>query len=502
MCRHQAGNQVIPSGGHSPAQVKRKLDITDYQQQIEADNVTIKQRPLPTRIISMKMRNTEVKAILRAMAQAAGINILLKDDIKGVTTVDINGVPWNQVFVSLLKSYGLSYAWEGDVIRVLSEADMDRMLKDEMLNVKMAEQAMLAKNVGPLSMVMIPINYIDAKILSVELQEFIPKDKDGKAARGFVRAEEHTNSIIIQATRADIDRLVPIIELIDQPRKQINIRANIIETTKSMARELGIQWGGMFKKRLNSNNLWVTPGSSPTSTGTGTITDPVTGGYTPALGNPGLSGQGFGVNFPASGMQTVGGAAALGLMYGTLGGNILELQLQALQQDGKINIISSPSITTLDNSKAYVKSGEKVPYVSTSTSGGSTSQTVQFVDAVLSLEIVPHIIDGKNLKMEIVLKKDEVDMSQAVQGNPLITTKETRTRLIIEDGETIVISGLTKQNTTNTNTGVPGLKDIPLLGWLFKGESRDDTTQEVLIFITPHILPQKTADVSKDSTKE
>jgi type IV pilus assembly protein PilQ len=165
------------------------------------------------------------------------------------------------------------------------------------------------------------------------------------------------------------------------------------------------------------------------------------------------------------------------------------MQLSALQQDNKINILSSPSITTLDNQMAYTENGERVPYVSTSSSTTGTTQDVKFEDAVLRLEIKPHVIGEKNLKMEILVKKNEVDNTRNVLGNPYIIKKETKTTLIVRDGETIVISGLTKQRTDKTESGIPWLKDIPGLGWLFKSRGTGESMEEVLIFITPTILP-------------
>jgi type IV pilus assembly protein PilQ len=197
-------------------------------------------------------------------------------------------------------------------------------------------------------------------------------------------------------------------------------------------------------------------------------------------------------------MAAAGGAGSLGLLFGTIGGNILEVQLQALQKDGKINILSSPSITTLDNQMAYTENGEKVPYVSTSTAAGATTQDVKFEDAVLRLEITPHVIGEKNLKMAILIKKNEVDPTgRNVLGNPYIFKKETKTNLIVQDGETIVISGLTKQKSTDSEGGIPWLKDIPGLGWLFKATGKAESMEEVLIFITPKILPPQVATAAQ-----
>jgi type IV pilus assembly protein PilQ len=191
-------------------------------------------------------------------------------------------------------------------------------------------------------------------------------------------------------------------------------------------------------------------------------------------------------------MAAAGGAGSLGLMFGTIGRNILELQLNALQQDGKLNILSTPSITTMDNQMAYTENGQRVPYVTQQVSGGIVTNTVTFEDVVLRLEITPHVIDGQNLKMKVVVKKNEINPALNVLGNPGFFKKETMTNLIVKDGETIVISGLTKQTAQDGDSGIPGLKDVPVLGWLFKSQSKSDTMEEVLIFITPTILPLQT----------
>ncbi len=500
------------SKGHSPSPVKKNVTISDYQQQIEKEISGSRARPLPTEKISLKFHNTELKAILRALAMEMNINLFIKDDIKAITSINFEKVPWNEAFSSLLKAYGLTYVWEGDILRVLSNDDLEQELKAETTRGKLKAQELQDTAFSPLSTVVVPIDYADTKSLMDDLQEFLTKDKDRRVLRGSVRVDQHSNSLIIQATHEDIEKMLSVIEKIDKPTPQILIRANIVETTKDVARDLGIQWGGIMKTYLagSGSNLWITPGggastttgSSGSTTGSGSgPTNPVTtgtsainssGGYTPTSGSTGLSGQGMGVSFPVSStaIQSAGGVGALGLMWGTIGGNILETQLQALQTEGKANIISSPSLTTVDNEKAFTESGTTVPYVTYTLSGGSSTPTVNFVDAVLRLEITPHVINGKNLKMIIAVKKNDVDTSHTVQGNPFIIKKQTETTLIVEDGETIVISGLTSQNHTHNVTGVPWLQDIPVLGQLFKGDSRDDSSDQILIFITPYILPQ------------
>jgi len=464
------------SKGHSPAPRSRDTVrelVKMEQERLKTEKERSGGKGLPDTPISLKIRQADVKVVLRSLARIANQNVLIRDDIKGEVSIDFKDTPWDQAFSSILKNQGLAYEWEGNIIRVMTIADKEQDLKRK-------TQDKDEKLVEPLITVFIPIDYAGTKDLRENLGDMLTKDKDGKP-RGSIRADEHSHGLIINAIRSDLEKMIPIIEQIDKPTHQILIKANIVETTKNTARNLGIQWGGWY----NSGNFYVTPG--------GTI--PTPGQAVPVFGAPGLSGYGFGVNFPASSaaMSAAGGAGSLGLMIGTIGGNILELQLNALQQDGKLNILSTPSITTMDNQMAYAENGERVPYVTQQVSGGIVTNTVTFEDVVLRLEITPHVIDGQNLKMKVVVKKNEINTARNVLGNPGIFKKETSTNLIVKDGETIVISGLTKQTVQDSESGLPGLKEIPVMGWLFKSLSKSDTMEEVLIFITPTILPLQTA---------
>jgi type IV pilus assembly protein PilQ len=353
------------------------------------------------------------------------------------------------------------------------------------------------KWVAPLHTVVVPIDYAKPKDLKETLESFLTQTKEGKP-RGSVRVDEYSNSLVISAIRDDLVQMMPVIKMIDKPTPQIQIKANIVETTKETARQLGIQWGGMYQGTIaRDQSAWITPGGKSATTPANPLAgaQPVAGGYYPITATSttlpyqgtGISGQGFGVNFPA----TISAAASgsLGLMFGTLGGNILELQLNAMQTDSKLNILSSPSITTLDNQMAFTENGERVPVNTQTVSSGTVSNTVVYIDAVLRLEIKPHVIDDQTLSMKIIVKKDEVDPVRVVFGNPYIIKKQTETNLIVRNGETIVISGLTKHSNQGGDTGIPGLKDIPVLGWLFKSDTKDNKMEEVLIFITPRILP-------------
>jgi type IV pilus assembly protein PilQ len=475
--------------GRSPAPRDRGMSIAqEFLQGTGEAGEELKAAPireLPTQLVNLKLRQADVKTVLRSLARIVDKNVLVKSEIKGEMTIDFQDVPWNQAFNGILRTQGLTYVWEGEIIRVITLDDMEQDLKRK-------TQEMGIKWVAPLLTVVIPIDYAKPKDLKENLESFLTRSKEDKP-RGSVRVDEHSNSLIISAIKEDLLKMMPIIEKIDKPTPQIQIRANIVETSKDTARSLGIQWGGMYNPRIGNHDLWVTPGG----TGGTTTTNPTAGGYAPIYGTAGISGQGYGVNFPVStsAMTAAGGAASLGLMFGSIGGNILDLQLNALQEDGKLNILSSPSITTMDNQKAFTENGEKVPFSTIDTSVNPPTRTVKFEDAVLRLEITPHVIDGRNLSMRILVKKDEVDTTRTVEGNPFIIKKQTETSLIVQDGETIVISGLTKQRNLQGTSGVPGLKDIPFLGWLFKSEDKAEKMEEVLIFITPKILPATIAAI-------
>jgi len=424
--------------------------------------------------ISIDVQNALIESVFRLLAEQGGVSIVYDDDVKktGPVTLNIKDVTWEEALDVILKIKNLEKTRQENVITVMT---LENLAKQRALEKSRRE-------VEPLITKVITINYASAAGLKENLQEFL-KDKDGKL-RGSVRVDEHSNSLIIQAVPEDIRRIIPIVEKIDKPTNQIKIKANIIETTKDMARSLGIQWGGAYARKVGDQGMYVTPGGSATSTGPratapGTLLE---GSYNPA----------YGINFPADGMTSTA-SATLGLIFGTIGGNLLEVQLSALQKDNKLNILSSPSITTMDNQMAFTENGMKVPYVTTESTGGVVTRTVKFEDVVLRLEITPHVIDGKNMKMKIVVKKDEVDQTRNVEGNPYIIKKKTETSLIVQDGETIVISGLTKQTDITGDSGVPFFKDIPVLGWLFKSESKDTGMEEVLIFITPNIVKSQTA---------
>lgn len=454
--------------------------------------------------ILLDVQDADIKAVLRLLSEQGNVSIVAGDDVKGTVTLKMKDVSWEQALNTILTITGLGKRQVGNVITVMS---LDKMKKSEDDRAALERKEEADRLREPQITRVVSIAYNDPEELKKNIEDLLkgtdtresrdPKDPkqptDSKAASnpGSVTVDKHTRSLIIKATRRDMDSVLSFIEKIDKPTAQILIKANIVETTKDTARNLGIQWGGMWGQKIGSQGLYLTPGGTGKAGAAVPPGSAFTGGYNPTSGSAGIAGQGYGVNFPAA---TISGLASgsLGLIFGTIGGNILEVQLNALQKDGKLNILSSPSITTLDNQMAFTENGDIVPFATTEISGGTLTRSIKKEEATLRLEIVPHVIDGKNLKMKIVVKKNEVDLTRQVDGNPFIIKKQTETNLIAQDGETIVISGLTKQKKQDGTSGIPWLKNVPVLGWLFKGELKTELMEEVLIFITPTIIKPQT----------
>ena len=265
------------AAGHSPAPREKGSSVT--RELLKATGETgegltvIPIKELPTQLVSLKLRQADVKTILRSLARIVGKNVLVKSEIKGEMTIDFRDVPWNQAFNSILRTQGLTYTWEGDILRVMTFEDME-------LDLKRKTQEMGVKWVEPLLTVVVPIDYAKPKDLKENLESFLTRSKEDKP-RGSIRVDEHSNSLIISAIRDDLVQMMPIIEKIDKPTPQIQIKANIVETSKDTARNLGIQWGGMYGRQVGNNSLYVTPGGTAGST-----TPPgsaLSGGYTPSL---------------------------------------------------------------------------------------------------------------------------------------------------------------------------------------------------------------------------
>jgi len=453
---------------------------------------------LPTTRISLRMHNADIMAVLQALSRAAGKSIMLSSGVAGTVNVNIVERPWDEVFNGILASGNLTHSFDGETIRVMSRTDLMANIELEQARKSASIQRTMHYKEEPLTTSVAKVRFADAKLIKPTLEKTLTKDKDGKPV-GNVEVDELTNSLIIQSVEGDIQKVTRLLTKLDAPRAQIKLKAHIVETTKETARDLGILWGGNYSGKVRSgNSLGFTGGSaltSTTTTGGGTTTT------SEAVVGTGTQGP-LGVSLPASTVASGGTGMALDMTFGKVGGNILEAQLQALATENKLNIISSPSISTMDNQKAYTEAGERVPYQTTTGTGTDTTYTVNFQDAVLRLEITPHIIDEEFIKLAVLVQKDEVDTSRTVSGNPYIVKKKTETTLIARNGETVVISGLSKLRKQLNEAGIPGVMNVPGLGWVAKSQYKDDLKDEFMIFITPTVLADWRANERQKTYEE
>lgn len=430
---------------------------------------------LPNKPISIRLVDVEIATAMRSLARAVGQNIMVNPSVQGKVNIHAEEMPWNEVFMGLIRSYGLLAAKEGNLLRVMSVEDMKRQVERQALELE-------SEQVSPLLTAIIPIKYADPALLAESLKLLLTMNKEG-APRGSVSVDKHTRSLVVRDAAANLDRLIEFIQGLDQATPQILIEAHIIETNQDTARELGVQWGWFWQNQLTAKrSIGLTPGgisgTVDADTGVTTYNAGVSG-----ANRTGISTQGFGIDLPA---QAIGNLnpASIGFIHASLSGNILEMQLSALQKAGKINILSRPSIVTLDNNEAVIESGAEVPFQTVE----NQEVKVEYKDATLKLTVTPSVISGELVKLKIEAKKDEVDLTRTVLGNPFIIKKLAQTNLIVDNGATVVIAGLSKERNADSKTGVPHLQDVPLLGHLFQHDSRSGEFEELLIFITPRIM--------------
>jgi type IV pilus assembly protein PilQ len=480
--------KAVDSKGHSPPPVKRALKLPSSAPepsggmgQPGADGTRLSKQ-----VISLTMHGAEVPAVLRALARAVDQNIMINDQVRGRIDVSLKAVPWDQAFLGILRTHGLTYLWEGDIIRVITIEDKNRELEQLETSQRIKAKERELRLAEPLLTQIVEIEYADAEGLRENLENFLTR-LDEKTLLGSVLVDRHTNSLIIQAVRSDLERMLPLIESLDRPTSQVLIEAHIVEATKDAARKLGVQWGGLYGTSIHDYRYYNTPGS---------IANPAGSGVTPGSGESVNPTSGTMGNFPAGLTATDVAGNLLGLDLGFVlesgSGNILSVQLQALEDEGQLNILSSPNITTLDNQEAFIESGRDVPYQTVE----DDEVKIEYKKAVLRLEVTPHVIDNETVKMDIFVTKDDVDFTQAVGFNPSIITKRAKTGVILFNGQTTVIGGLSKEQTAGDEYGVPYLKDVPGLGALFRGTNKDNAKEELLIFVTPHVLKQQVPVIS------
>lgn len=431
--------------------------------------------------ISLDFKDADLHNIFRLLAEVSNLNIITTDDVKGKITIRMVNVPWDQALDVILTTKNLVKIEEGNVLRITTaesvRKEREEKQKEEDLLVKVKESR---EKLEPLTTETIRVNYAKAADLQKLIREKDEKGKGFLSPRGSVKADERTNTLIIQDTKQNIEEIINLIKKLDSPTPQVLIEARVVQAQTTFARSLGIQWGGSYNQTGGGQWHWGLTGNNPSASAGWGFTPSATGASTPLI-----MPSNFVVNFPAStGNTPVGG---LGISFGKLTGNLvnLDLRLQLGETEGQTKVIARPKLATLTNTPAHIKQGELIPYETTSQAGTQ----VQFIDAVLMLEVTPQVTPDGSIKMTVKVTRDSrgTFRSPSMQV-PSIDKREAKTEVLVKDGETLVIGGIYESENQESETRIPWLGKIPILGWLFKNKEVYNTKKELLIFITPTLL--------------
>ena len=422
--------------------------------------------------IDVDYQAANLRTVLRNLAEIGGINLVIDPSVPTVATVDLRltQVPWDQVMDVILRSSQLTYETEGPVIRVLTRDALTREKQAE------ADQLRATRQAGNLETIRIRLNYSSAGEVKklLETARIISE-------QGTVDVDERTNILIIKDDPKQLADVQQVIADLDKPEPQVQIEAKILQTNRDTARALGVQWGlnGRVAPDLGNTTGLGFPNS-------GTVGGRVQGQQGPATQGPtdpratALERTATAVNMPIPGANS-----ALGVSLGAINGAFgIDVALTALEREGKVKILSTPSVVTQNNKPAEVTQGFQIPIQTTQ----NNTVSVQFKDAALKLLVTPQITGANTVIMRIVLENGQPDFSRAVNGNPSINTQRAETSVQVADGVTTAIGGILQTTESNTQERTPGMSKIPLLGWLFRNNSTENISRELLIFITPRII--------------
>jgi len=426
----------------------------------------------------------DVKNVIRSLSEVSGKNIVISEAVKGKVTMKLDDVYWDEALDIVVSTAGLRKTETDNIIKIMTVKEYDDERKSKDLERDAFRKERLEKQKLGEEFVTETIYLSYASPADVEkMLKATGSTGAGANVKGFlsefgsITQVSWNNAIIIRDTKENVENIIKVVKEHDKKPNQIQIDCKIVQATANFSKELGVQWGGSYHTRIGGRNVeWsgARTGAGSEATGTRSATSP--------LGTTNRTVP-YSINLPAAVGESSGGV--LGMFIGSADDSLLlDVQLSALEAEGKGRILSNPKVVTSDNKKAVIQQGKTIPYATTSTSGTQTSWT----EAVLGLEVTPTVTNDGYIKLEILAKKDAPDFSNQSGGVPTIDKKQASTLLYIKDGETAVIGGIYERDESDSVDGVPGLKNIPLFGWLFKKSAKNDTKTELLIFITPRIL--------------
>ncbi|MCM5704162.1 type IV pilus secretin PilQ [Larsenimonas salina] len=396
--------------------------------------------------VTLNFSSINVREALSLLAEEGGVNLVVSDSVQGSVTLNLQNVPWQQALDIILKSKGLSSRQDGNVLMVAPA--------DELVSMT---QRRIAADQGLEQTAELAMDYLQIRYAKADDMALLLRGEEGMgllSPRGRVMVDQRTNTLLIRDTREQLAEIRQTVSRLDVPVRQVQIEARIVIARESVTNELGVRWGA----------------SSGPSNGKFDLTGASSG--TTALG-------GLAVDLGDS------VAPSTSFSFGYLSGDVLlDLELNALETEGKSQTISQPKVITANQRKAIIKQGQEIPYQE-ATSSGATN--VEFKEAVLALEVTPQVTPDNRIIMDLQIKNDDVSNTQ-YGGAPAIDTNEIQTQVLVNDGETVVLGGILSTEQLRNLYKTPFLGDIPLLGQLFRYTEESNSKVELLVFITPKII--------------
>lgn len=434
--------------------------------------------------VTFNFQDVPVRTVLQLVAEESGLNLVASDTVQGSVTLRLVNVPWDQALDIVLRAKGLDKRREGGVIWVAPQAELAKFEQDkEDARIALEERENLVTDY-------IQINYHNAMSIFKALTEAKGVGNSGNGGggngngsqrengflsqRGMIVADERTNTLMVSDIPKKIAQMRELIAVIDRPVDQVLIEGRIVIATDTFARDLGAKFG------INVNNM------NP-NTGRGDA-------YGSTLGTTGNTGAGRGLNvsLPAGTYtESAAGAIAYTLLRG---GFSLDMELSAMQEEGRGEVVSNPRIVTANQREGVIKQGKEIGYVTISgagAGGGAPTANVQFKEVLLELKVTPTITQDNRVFLNMTVKKDEVDRYMEVTDYgvvPIINRREVNTAVLVDDGQTVVVGGVYEFTDRSSVAKVPFLGDVPFLGNLFKKRGRNKDKAELLVFVTPKIL--------------
>ena len=422
--------------------------------------------------LSLNFQDIEVRSVLQLLADFTDKNIVVSDSVKGNITLRLKNVPWDQALDIVLESKALGMRNNGNVIWVAPATELAAKEQQELKSIKRI------KELEPLVTEYISVNYARAEDL-ILLVKSSKGDKDGTllSKRGSISVDTRTNILLVQDTVSHIDAIREMVKSLDVPIRQVSIESRIVIANDEFGKDLGTRFGITQLAPFGSRGLLGTSGSSSalnSMVNDATQTSPSQ--YLAPVKIPSL-GERLNVNMPIAGEAGKFGFSILAKDF------LLDLELSALQAENKGEVVSTPRVVTANKKTALIEQGVEIPYLEASSSGATS---VSFKKAVLSLEVTPQITPDEHVIMDLKVNQDTV--GAVFSGVPSINTREVKTQVIVESGQTVVLGGVHEEQHKNDVQKVPVLGDLPYIGRLFRRTYKKDDKRELLIFVTPRVL--------------